>query len=311
MRLVRYVHEKRPYLGYLEGDHILPLQELSEDFTIEYFLWMKTMLRSPARRRSASDPARLPLTAVELHAPVRPGKIVAVGRNYADHAAETGTARSEKPRIIAKLPGTVIGPGQSVRIPDGVTKVDYEIELGVVIGERASRVPRQHALDFVAGYTILNDISAREFQFDVSPPQTTFAKSMDTFCPMGPCLTLWDEIPDPQSLSMELRVNDEVMQQANTRDMIFSVAELIEYITRFITLHPGDVIATGTPAGVGAFRNPPRWLQPGDRLRLEIERIGVLEHTVSAVEPVDPAFWGERYSEARATLRRIGGKEPS
>jgi len=132
----------------------------------------------------------------------------------------------------------------------------------------------------VAGYTILNDVSAREFQFDVTPAQTTFAKSMDEFCPMGPCIVTVDEIADPQALSLQLRVNDELLQDGNTHDMIFDVAQLIEYISRFMTLEPGDVIATGTPAGVGAFRTPPRWLQPGDRLRLEIAPIGVLEHSI-------------------------------
>jgi 2-keto-4-pentenoate hydratase/2-oxohepta-3-ene-1,7-dioic acid hydratase in catechol pathway len=161
-----------------------------------------------------------------------------------------------------------------------VAKLDYEIELGVVIGTRAKLVTRAEALSVVAGYTILNDVSAREFQFDVAPAQSTFAKSMDEFCPMGPCIVTADEIADPQALSLQLLVNDELLQDGNTHDMIFDVAQLIEYISRFMTLEPGDVIATGTPAGVGAFRTPPRWLQPGDRLRLEIAQIGVLEHSI-------------------------------
>jgi 2-keto-4-pentenoate hydratase/2-oxohepta-3-ene-1,7-dioic acid hydratase in catechol pathway len=225
--------------------------------------------------------AHPPLQSVHLLAPIpRPGKIVAIGRNYADHAAETGVKPFESPRIIAKLPSSVIGPGAIVQRPAGVTKLDYEVELGVVIGKRAKLVPRAQALDAVAGYTILNDVSAREFQFDVSPAQTTFAKSMDHFCPMGPWIVTADEIPDPQALALQLRVNDELLQDGNTHDMIFDVAQLIEYISRFMTLEPGDVIATGTPAGVGAFRTPPRWLQPGDRLRLEISRVGVLEHSI-------------------------------
>ena len=186
----------------------------------------------------------------------------------------------ENPRIIAKLPTSVVGPGATVRRPPGVTKLDYEIELGVVIGTRTKTVAREQALAAVAGYTILNDVSAREFQFDVSPAQTTFAKSMDDFCPMGPWIVTADEIADPQNLWLQLRVNGELVQDGNTHDMIFDVAQLIEYISRFMTLEPGDVIATGTPAGVGAFRTPPRWLQPGDRLRLEISRIGVLEHSI-------------------------------
>jgi 2-keto-4-pentenoate hydratase/2-oxohepta-3-ene-1,7-dioic acid hydratase in catechol pathway len=231
-------------------------------------------------RRDSNVP-RISLDGVQLLAPVpRPGKIVAVGRNYADHAAETGIKPFEKPRIIFKLPSSVTGPGSVVHRPVDVSKLDYEIELGVVIGRRAKLVSRAEALDCVAGYTILNDVSAREFQFDVSPAQTTFAKSMDEFCPMGPWLVTADEIADPQSLALRLWVNDELMQNGNTHDMIFDVATLIEYISRFMALEPGDVIATGTPAGVGAFRAPPRWLQPGDRLKLEIARIGVLEHAI-------------------------------
>ena len=136
------------------------------------------------------------------------------------------------------------------------------------------------ALSSVAGYTILDDVSAREFQFDVSPPQTTFAKSMDGFCPMGPWIVTRDEIPDPQDLRLQTWVNDELLQDGSTHDMIFSVAVLIEYISRYMTLEPGDVIATGTPAGVGAFHKPPRWLRPGDRVKLAISKIGVLEHTI-------------------------------
>ena len=233
-----------------------------------------------AQRHGRAD-AYPSLDRVKLLAPIpRPGKIVAIGRNYADHAAETGVKPFEKPRIISKLPSSVVGPGAVVRRPLDVIKLDYEIELGVVIGKPTKLVPRAQALDAVAGYTILNDVSAREFQFDVSPAQTTFAKSMDDFCPMGPWIVTVDEIADPQALTLQLRVNDELLQDGNTHDMIFDVAQLIEYISRFMTLEPGDVIATGTPAGVGAFRTPPRWLQPGDRLRLEISRIGVLEHSI-------------------------------
>ena len=221
------------------------------------------------------------LECITLLAPIpRPGKIVAIGRNYADHAAETGVKPFENPRIIAKLPSSVTGPGSVVNRPEGIAKLDYEIELGVVIGRRSKLMSHSQALDAVAGYTILNDVSAREFQFDVSPAQTTFAKSMDGFCPMGPWIVTADEIPDPQSLALHLRVNGELLQDGNTHDMIFDVAHLIEYISRFMTLEPGDVIATGTPAGVGAFRTPPRWLQPGDRVRLEIASIGVLEHSI-------------------------------
>lgn len=236
--------------------------------------------RLEARRH---DPAaRVRLAGASLLAPVpRPGKIVAVGRNYADHAKESGVDAFEKPRIIAKLPSSVTGPGAPVKRPAAVAKLDFEAELAVVIGDFAANVPRERALDFVAGYTLLNDLSAREFQFDVSPPQTTFAKSMDGFCPMGPWLVTRDEIPDPQALELSCFVNDESMQRGRTGDMIFPVDRLIEYITRYMTLEPGDIIATGTPAGVGAFRKPPVWLAPGDRVRIEISGLGVLENQIT------------------------------
>ena len=229
---------------------------------------------------TAKGPA-LPLKGLTLLSPVpRPGKIVAVGRNYADHAKETGIDPFEKPRIIAKLPSSVIGPGAMVNRPASVTKLDFEAELGVVIGRPAANVPLSRALDVVAGYTALNDISAREFQFDVSPPQTTFAKSMDGFCPMGPYLVTRDEVPDVQALSVACFVNGERLQHGNTVQMIFSVARLIEYVSQFMTLEPGDVLATGTPAGVGAFRKPPLWLKPGDVVRVEIGGVGTLENTI-------------------------------
>ena len=234
-------------------------------------------------RLALAGAPRRPLAEVQLLAPVpRPGKVVAIGRNYADHAKETGVAPFERPRVIAKLPSSVCAPGSRVRRPEGVAKLDFEVELAVVIGAFAHRVAQAQALDFVAGYTVLDDLSAREFQFDISPAQTTFAKSMDGFCPMGPWLVTRDEITDPQALELSCHVNGQPMQHGHTADMLFPVARLIEYLSGFMTLEPGDVIATGTPAGIGAFRNPPVWLQPGDRIRMEISRIGVLEHEIAA-----------------------------
>lgn len=222
------------------------------------------------------------LSDVRLYAPVpRPGKIIGVGRNYADHAKETGVQPFEKPRIIFKVPSSVAAPGASVTRPALVSKMDFEAELAVVIGGYGKDVPEAQALSLVAGYTILNDLSAREFQFDISPPQTTFAKSMDGFAPMGPWLVTRDEIADPQTLDVSCWLNGAQMQLGHTADMLFSVAHLIAYVSRFMTLEPGDVIGTGTPAGIGAFRQPPVYLQPGDRLRFEVSRIGVMEHLIA------------------------------
>ena len=246
----------------------------------------KIMRQVEARAQDGSLERHPPLGDTPLLAPIpRPGKIVAIGRNYAAHAKETGVDPFARPRIIAKLPSSVVGPGAVVTRPAAVTKLDFEAELAVVIGEFASNVPRAKALDFVAGYTALNDLSAREFQLDVSPPQTTFAKSMDGFCPMGPWLVTKDDIPDPQTLDIACFVNGEALQHGNTADMLFPVDRLIEYITQYMTLEPGDVIATGTPAGVGAFRKPPVWLQPGDRVRVEIAQIGVLENRIGQDSP--------------------------
>ena len=222
------------------------------------------------------------LAGVELLAPVpRPGKIVGVGRNYGEHAREVGGPKQDAPRLFLKPASSVAPPGCAVRIPAAVRKPDWEAELGVVIGRAARDVPEARALEHVAGYTVLDDVSAREFQFDVSPPQTSFAKGMDGFCPMGPWIATPEEVGEPWALRVRCWLNGEPVQDGNTRDMIFPVPTLIAYLSRFVTLEPGDVIATGTPAGSGAFRDPPRWLRPGDRLRMEVERVGVLEHSIA------------------------------
>lgn len=228
-------------------------------------------------RVASASVARQPLASLTLLPPVaRPGKIVGVGRNYADHAKETGVDPFEKPRIIFKMPSSVVAPGATVPKPEVVQKMDFEGELAVVIGGFATRVAPEQALACVAGYTLLNDLSAREFQFDVAPPQTTFAKSMDGFCPLGPALVTADEIPDPQVLRLRTHVNGALMQDATTADMLFPVATLISYVSQYMTLEPGDVLATGTPAGIGAFRKPPLWLKAGDRIEVSIEPIGTL-----------------------------------
>lgn len=221
------------------------------------------------------------IEAVNLLAPLGvPGKILGVGRNYGDHAAEGGLARQECPRIFLKASSSVIGPDAAIVRPTGVAKLDWELELAVVIGRPMKAVPQAEALDHVAGYTILNDVSAREFQFDVSPPQTSFAKSMDSFTPMGPWVVTRDEIPDPGALELRCWVNEQLMQEGSAADMIFPVPYLLSYVSQYLTLEPGDVIATGTPSGVGHFRDPPRYLSPGDQLRMEITNLGVLENSV-------------------------------
>jgi len=205
-------------------------------------------------------------------------KIVCVGLNYVDHAREVELALPEKPLLFAKWQSAVIDSGEQIVIPPGVEQVDYEAELAAVIGARVKGVSVENALEAVAGYTCLNDVSARVLQF--ADGQWTRAKSLDTFCPIGPRVVPRDEVGDPQSLRIQCRVNGESLQDASTADMIFGVAELVAYVSETITLEPGDVIATGTPPGVAFGRPDGRYLQDGDTVEVEIERIGVLTNPV-------------------------------
>ena len=215
------------------------------------------------------------------HLPIdRPGKIIAVGLNYRDHADEATVTPPSTPILFAKWTTCLIGPDQPIVIPKGIDEVDWEAELAVVIGRTARNVGVDDALDFVRGYTCMNDVSARRAQRDDG--QWTRAKSFDTFGPIGPTVVPAHEIPDPQVLNIRARVNGETMQDSNTSRMIFSVAHLIAFISAGITLEPGDVISTGTPNGVGAFRATPIFLQPGDRVDVEIDGIGTLSNPVTA-----------------------------
>lgn len=209
----------------------------------------------------------------------RPGKIVAVGLNYRDHAAESGGDLPASPMIFAKFPSSMIASGEPILLPPGCDRVDYEAELAVVIGRQAREVPVQEALDHVLGYTALNDVSDRAAQF--AEGQFVRAKSYDTFTPIGPRLTPAAEIPDPQRLAVRCWLNGELVQDGTTADMVFGVAELISFLSHTITLEVGDVIATGTPAGVGVFRDPPLFLRHGDTVTVEIEGIGRLVNPVA------------------------------
>jgi 2-keto-4-pentenoate hydratase/2-oxohepta-3-ene-1,7-dioic acid hydratase in catechol pathway len=210
----------------------------------------------------------------------RPGKIVCVGLNYRDHAEEQGVPLPEAPLLFAKWQNTLIGPGEPIVIPPIVTKCDYEAELGVVIGARVRDISAENALEAVAGYICVNDVSARDLQF--ADGQWTRGKSPDTFCPVGPRLVPRDEVADPQQLAVRAVLNGEAMQESSTANMVFGVADLIAYITQTMTLEPGDLIATGTPAGVGVFRKPPVFMQPGDEITIEIEGLGSLTNPVVA-----------------------------
>jgi 2,4-diketo-3-deoxy-L-fuconate hydrolase len=231
------------------------------------------------RTGRASDGRREPLRSLRLGPPVRrPGKIIGIGLNYRDHAEETGQPVPDEPILFAKFANSIVGPGDDIEVPLDAREPDYEAELGVVIGRTARSVSPDSALDYVGGYLCCNDVSARDLQMRVG--QWTRGKAVDTFLPCGPWLVTPDELGDPQDLRIGCTLNGEVMQESTTAQMVFGVAELVSFLSRTMTLEPGDLIATGTPPGVGFTRTPPRYLQDGDRVTVEIERIGSLTNTV-------------------------------
>jgi 2-keto-4-pentenoate hydratase/2-oxohepta-3-ene-1,7-dioic acid hydratase in catechol pathway len=278
-------------LGVVVRDRVVPASALVR----EYATVLEFLASSPQSRimlEASFDSAgaeiadsTLALADVELVAPVpRPGKIVAVGVNYRDHASEQSREPPDHPVLFAKLPTSVTGPGTDVRWDPGLTQaVDLEAELAVVIGHRCRRVSESEALEYVGGYTCLNDVTARDLQY--SDKQFVRGKSLDTFCPMGPWLVTPDEVGDPQALRIRSSVNSEVMQEASTADMIFGVAALVSFCSQAFTLEPGDVIATGTPSGVGWFREPKKLLKDGDEIVVEIDGIGRLVNTCREEPP--------------------------
>lgn len=234
---------------------------------------------------SSPDPAGILKAAirdsgsVNLAAPVpRPGKVICIGLNYKDHAAESDMKLPERPLVFSKFPTCIIGPGDEIRLPAGSEKADYEAELAVVIGKRGRNIDKDRAMEYVLGYANFNDVSERGFQF--ADGQWQRGKSCDTFAPIGPYLVTTDEIADAGELSVELRLNGATLQSSNTDQLIFDVPTLIAYISETITLEPGDVIATGTPAGVGFARNPPVYLKAGDVVEVEIQGLGTLSNPV-------------------------------
>jgi 2-keto-4-pentenoate hydratase/2-oxohepta-3-ene-1,7-dioic acid hydratase in catechol pathway len=221
------------------------------------------------------------MTGIVLMAPIpKPPKIICIGLNYRDHAEEGKMAIPEVPTVFSKFPTAVTGPGQPVVLPKNSAKPDYEAEFGVVIGKRGRHVPEEQWLDYVFGYTIFNDVSARDFQMATS--QWMMGKTFDTFAPFGPAVVTADEVPDPHNLAISLTLNGDVMQDSNTGNMIFRIPRLIAFLSSVFTLEPGDIIATGTPAGVGFARKPPRWLKPGDEMTVRVEGLGELTNPVIA-----------------------------
>lgn len=231
---------------------------------------------SPAglAKLAAVDPSSLPTVSGRVGPCVpRPVNFVCIGLNYADHAAESGMPIPKEPIIFLKSLGAFQGPNDDVRIPRGSKKTDWEVELGIIIGQRASYVPEHDAMDYVAGYCVVNDVSEREYQIERGGTWDK-GKGCDTFGPTGPWLVTKDEVPDPGALDMWLDVDGQRMQSGSTRTMIFNVQKIVSYTSHFLTLHPGDVIATGTPPGVGLGMKPPRFLQAGETMRLGIAGLG-------------------------------------
>lgn len=263
--------------SFLEaGDRAIQAASLVSEF----------MLDSLAHGRMvgfAGEPRTLYEThEVEMLAPIaNPHKMLFLGLNYSEHAAETGKMMTSVPTVFAKFDNTIIGPGQPIVLPRAAPDhVDLEAELAVIIGRPAKHVPLNEALRYVAGYTVINDVSARDLQGQQT--QWVMGKTPDTFCPMGPYLVTADDVADPHSLAIRSWLNGRLMQDSNTRNLIFNVPYLVHYFSQFVTLAPGDVIATGTPPGVGYVRRPPVYLRPGDVVRIEIEDVGVLENPVIA-----------------------------
>jgi 2-keto-4-pentenoate hydratase/2-oxohepta-3-ene-1,7-dioic acid hydratase in catechol pathway len=232
----------------------------------------------------AADPpagAVYPLAAVKLCAPIpRPPKLICIGLNYSDHARETGMEIPKVPTVFAKFSTTIVGPGDNIVLPKASAKPDYEAEFAFVIGPGGRHIPSEKWRDHVFGYMNLHDVSARDFQ--MATTQWTMGKNFDTFAPTGPYLVTADEIADPHTLDVRLTLNGETMQHSNTSNLIFGIPQLVAFLSSVLTLEPGDIVATGTPAGVGVGRKPPRFLQPGDEVAVSVEGLGVLCNRVIA-----------------------------
>jgi ureidoglycolate lyase len=271
MRLLRYGPAGQEKPGLLDRDgRIRDLSGAVRDIDGE------ALALASLDRLRRLDPASLPLVSGTPRLGPCVGsvsKIVAIGLNYRLHAQEAGAAIPSEPIFFMKAPSSICGPNDDVIIPKGSQKTDYEVELGIVIGSLARYVAKADARRHVAGYCVVNDVSEREFQMERGG-QWTKGKSADTFCPIGPWLVTADEIPDPGKLALWTEVNGERRQSSNTADLIFGVDEIVSYVSQFMTLLPGDVIPTGTPAGVGIGLKPPKFLRPGDRMRLSVEGLG-------------------------------------
>jgi len=291
MRLVTYLSADRSMrigalanLGSSMSDRVVDLTDAAEGIRCLRELigrWDRLGPGLAERLRTGSLPEVGPLGQVALAPPIpRPHKVVCIGLNYADHAAETGAPIPTEPVVFNKFPTAIIGPGAAIELPEISSQVDYEAELVVVIGKAASRIDRSTAMDHVFGYMCGHDVSARDWQKGRPGGQWLLGKTFDTFGPTGPFLATKDEIPDPHALDVRFRLNGRELQSSNTRQFIFPIDQLIAHLSNVFTLEPGDLLFTGTPPGVGTARKPPVYLQPGDTAEVEIDGLGVLVNPV-------------------------------
>jgi 2-keto-4-pentenoate hydratase/2-oxohepta-3-ene-1,7-dioic acid hydratase in catechol pathway len=287
MRLATFTHAGSTRIGVVTGDELVDLAEADPGLprAMEAFLDGGGPALAAAARAAARAAGRIPLDDVRLEAPVlRPRKILAVGLNYADHVAESGMKAPEVPTIFNKQVTAVTGPYDPIHLPRASRALDYEGELAFVVGRRCRHVPRARAAEVIAGYLVLDDVTVRDWQ--LRTPTWTMGKSFDTHCPMGPWIVTPDEVGDPHSLAIRTWVNGELRQDSNTKQLIHDCFALVEHLSTAFTLEPGDVVTTGTPAGVGISMKPPRLLAAGDVVRVEIDRIGQIENPV-VEEPAD------------------------
>ncbi len=281
MKLATFSHGGSTRIGVVVGDEIVDLAAAAPGLPTEMkaFLAAGEQALATARSAAKSGDARLPLTDVKLEAPIlAPPKFIGIGLNYRDHAAESGMDAPKYPMMFNKQSTCVVGPDAPIHLPRASSVLDYEGELGVVIGRRCRHVPRARAPEVIAGYTIVDDVSVRDWQLRVQT--MTIGKSFDTHGPMGPWIVTPDEIGDPHALRIQTWINGEKRQDSNTKELIFDSFDLVEHLSTAFTLEPGDVIATGTPAGVGIAFKPPKLLKAGDVVRIEIEGIGALQNEV-------------------------------
>ena len=267
-----------PTPGVLIGDEIVDLTGLAHSSVLAIIEGGALALKEVSEKLDKAP--RVALSEVTLHAPIRPPRIFAVGLNYASHAAESKMAVQKVPTVFMKLSSAVVGPNTPVILPKISSQPDYEAEFAVVISRPGYQIPASDWQQYVFGYTIVNDVSARDIQLATS--QWTLGKSFPTFSPLGPAIVTADEVPDPHALDITLTINGETLQSSNTRDLIFKVPTLIEYISSLTPLEAGDVISTGTPEGVGLGRTPQRWLKPNEEMIVTIEKLGSLRNPTVA-----------------------------